>query len=63
MRKKTPTLADQAWGIGCTLLIVSIVLVFVYYVTGGDVLIVGVVVLVAVIAGLYGLISGNPINN
>jgi hypothetical protein len=43
--------------------VVVIILLFVYYLTGGDLFLVGIAVVVALIFGLYGFMSGNPINN
>jgi hypothetical protein len=61
--KRPRNLGDQLWGIGCTILVVVIILLFVYYLTGGDLFLVGIAVVVALIFGLYGFMSGNPINN
>lgn len=63
MTKRKHSVRDQLWGIGCTILVVAAILLFAYYATGGDLVIVGLCVVVALIAGLYGLISGKPINN
>ena len=63
MSKRKPTLQDQLWGIGCFLLVMAAILLFVYYQSGRDLVVVGIVVVVALLAGLYGLITGKPINN
>ena len=61
--KRKRSLQDLFWGIGCLILVLAAILLFVYYQTGRDIVFVGIALVVALVIGLFSLITGKHINN